>query len=687
MKAALKIILTVIVLSVTLVVNASRFYVAPGGNDANPGTQDRPFATLECARDAVRGAMDRDDLTVILREGVYRQAESLEFDARDSGTTNHPVVWESAPGETACIIGGIVVPVGAIKPVEDIAVLNRILLPEARKGLLEIDLASLGVMDPGQIGPRGFGWPTVPAPLELFIAGQVMPIACWPEMGGAPSPIGTVFDKGPVPRNGEKPDRGGKFAVMTDRPLRWRNANDIWITGLFANGYADATLQLASIIRQGTNVVFTTVQPHRYGFQSGKPWNNWRALNVLEEISQPGEWAVDHQADKLYFLPPSGYAAGKTEVIVSTLASPVLALKGASHLRLERLSIACSRGDGVLVQGGDDVVISDCRLRDLGMAGATFNATGRNHRLENCTLYDIGAGGVVLDGGDRQTLTPGNNTVSNCEIHRFNRWSRTYCPAIALAGVGNRVEHCLIYDAPGCAILLHGNNHIVEYNEIHHVMQEGDDMGAFYMGRNPTEFGNIIRYNYFHDIGFGETERTYGIYLDDCSCGAQIYGNLLLRAGRRAAFLIGGGKYHQIHDNIIMDSALAFQMDNRGQTWALKTDWFPGSFHKDWDAMNAGHPPFSTAYPELARYWEDHPEVPADPVQRNLIVKCDKLTNGKPEWGPFQDNWETRADPGFVNAAQGDYRLKSDAEAFRKIPGFKPIPFDEIGLQKRAADL
>jgi hypothetical protein len=33
-----------------------------------------------------------------------------------------------------------------------------------------------------------------------------------------------------------------------------------------------------------------------------------------------------------------------------------------------------------------------------------------------------------------------------------------------------------------------------------------------------------------------------------------------------------------------------------------------------------------------------------------------------------------------VDAARGNYALKSDAEVFRQIPGFKPIPFEKIGL-------
>ena len=45
-----------------------------------------------------------------------------------------------------------------------------------------------------------------------------------------------------------------------------------------------------------------------------------------------------------------------------------------------------------------------------------------------------------------------------------------------------------------------------------------------------------------------------------------------------------------------------------------------------------------------------------------------------------EENWVTDHDPGFVNAAQGDFRLKPDSEVFSKLPGFQPIPFEKIGL-------
>jgi hypothetical protein len=40
----------------------------------------------------------------------------------------------------------------------------------------------------------------------------------------------------------------------------------------------------------------------------------------------------------------------------------------------------------------------------------------------------------------------------------------------------------------------------------------------------------------------------------------------------------------------------------------------------------------------------------------------------------------TATDPGFVNLAKGDFRLKKNSAVFIANPGFKPIPVEQIGL-------
>src|SRR5207245_799709 len=140
---------------------------------------------------------------------------------------------------------------------------------------------------------------------------------------------------------------------------------------------------------------------------------------------------------------------------------------------------------------------------------------------------------------DRLSLSRGDNFAESNRISDYARWVRTYRPAIAVDGVGNRVSHNLIHDAPHLAILLHGNDHLVEFNEVHDVCLETEDAGAFYMGRDYTERGNVIRFNYFHDIGRTVATPqgprhtdTNAIYLDDGASGALVFGNICCRTGR-----------------------------------------------------------------------------------------------------------------------------------------------------------
>ncbi|MFZ2642836.1 MAG: hypothetical protein WA117_17715, partial [Verrucomicrobiia bacterium] len=77
------------------------FYVAPNGSDANPGTEAKPFATLERARDAARELKNREGVTINVRRGTYALPQTLKLDARDNG-----VLWRAYKNEKPIIIGG-----------------------------------------------------------------------------------------------------------------------------------------------------------------------------------------------------------------------------------------------------------------------------------------------------------------------------------------------------------------------------------------------------------------------------------------------------------------------------------------------------------------------------------------------------------------------------------------------------
>ena len=85
------------------------FHVAPMGNDTNPGTPEKPFASLSAARDAIR-RLKRDGVKVpvevIVQAGTYYLAEPLAFGPQDSGTQECPITYKAADSVKVVFSGG-----------------------------------------------------------------------------------------------------------------------------------------------------------------------------------------------------------------------------------------------------------------------------------------------------------------------------------------------------------------------------------------------------------------------------------------------------------------------------------------------------------------------------------------------------------------------------------------------------
>jgi len=650
-------------------------YVSPLGDDTSPGTKTEPLKTLEAARDAIR---ERKDVggTVWLRDGVHVRLATFQLNEDDSGTSQTPVVYRSVAGESARLVGGKLIPSSAFQAVTDPAILQRF-SSSATSNILQVDLKKQGISKLGEMTPRGIGRPEHPAHLEVFFDGQPLTLAQWPSEGWVKVtklPQSKHLTGSGGKRRGKDTDR---FFYSGDRPKRWENSTDIWVYGYWMYDWADAYLKVKTI---DTASRMVTLEPPQsvFGYRENR---RFRFLNVLEELDGPGEYYLDRDSGLLYLWPPG--PIGNAEVMVSILDTPMVTMNDVTHVTLRGLTLECARGGGIRVYGGANVNVAGCTIRNLGQDGVLIQG-GTDHVVASCDIYNLGEAGVMMSGGDRQTLEPGRHSAINNHIHHFSRWLRTYQQAVRLSGVGHRVAHNYVHDAPHAAISFSGNDHIIEFNRIANVAQDSGDVGAIYTGRDWSMRGTVIRHNFIHDTVSRMGHGTMAVYLDDLASGTEIVGNVFVRAGK--CVFIGGGRDVIVENNIFMDSEVAVHVDNRGKGWAGKLikggkgSW--GMFVK-LKLVPYDRPPYTTRYPELVDFLNQDPlQAKNNVIARNIKIGRGSFLHLRQVDRKYMKVGENLVDQdsGFVDAApiKAKFQLRTDSPALKL--GFKPIPFDKIGL-------
>lgn len=654
---------------------------------------------------AIRKASSIEGNVIIEMDGgEYRTDKTIEV---------LPGKWSSLlikgkEGKTVSVSGDKVISLGKVKPVKNPEVLSR--LQESVRGkVVEVDCRGIGNAL-ANIHPSGFGRKSLPAWSELIVDSEPLHLSRWPNDSMAL--IGRVDVSGGL--EDKQQARLPVFHYQEERPSQWKQTKNMWIGGYFGHGYADDMLPVKALNPQDSTIhvgMFTT-----YQFFTGADFRRWFALNLLEEIDRTGEYVIDPEAQKFYFLPGNSKVS---KLRLTVLDAPVIAVEKCSNVTIQGITIENSRGMGIYMDNTENVLIQGCTIRNVGNVGVCIGKgtdsaetavlqahameaggelcgrmlgnlmgkiyentvfdrqAGKKNGVKDCYIYNTGAGGVSLGGGNRVTLTRSDNYVENCKISRYNRIEKSYRPGVWMDGVGNRVTKCDISDAPSMAILFHGNDHVIELCKITQVCQEVDDQGAIYYGRDPSERGNVIRYNYFHELS--PRHRVTATYHDDGACGSEVYGNIYFKAGSLPV-LIGGGMDHKYYNNLFIDSPAAIHLDNRLQNWAEGMLDKEGIFDQRLQAVNYAKPPYSTAYPELVNYWSEDPAFPKrNQINGNLFYKITNMLHGNSLWGEFWNNWVTNEDPGFVDPADPLKGFRSDAQIFKRIAGFKDIPYSEIG--------
>ncbi|MGI5924681.1 MAG: right-handed parallel beta-helix repeat-containing protein [Lentisphaeria bacterium] len=642
-------------------------YVAPHGDDGRLGMKHQPMASLAGARDYLRKSrvIMSGPIVIEFAEGTYRFTEPALFEKRDGGDSEEaPVIYRAAKGARVRFTGAV--PVTGWQKVTDEAVLAQ--LPEAaRKQVLVANLQEQDITDYGRLTPRGFGKVSQLAEAELLYDRVPMSLSRWPKSDWLG--VDVVDEKNEwVTTNSE-----GRMA-------RWVNEKDPWIFSYWHVDWAESYEPIAGL-DPGNERLRRAVQYKPYADKISPGRVRCYALNLLSELENPGEYYLDREAGLIYFIPP--YAGGTAEL---TLASGLVSAKDCSYLRFEGIEFDGVRGRAIHFANAVGCAVVGCTIRATAFNAISMN--GSHNEVYGCDVFDTGEGGIYVSGGDRKTLTDGKNNVENNHVHDYSRRARTYKTGITVAGCGNRMAHNLVHHGPHMALSAPGNNHLLEFNEVHNAVYESGDAGAYYVGRDWTQRGNILLYNFWHNIMGSSSYGGMTIYLDDQHCGHTIFGNIFYRCNKPV--FIGGGDDNKVLNNVFIDSHRSAHLDNRGMGWQKKfTDDTNSSIHKALHAMPYQGEIWAKAYPELVNVLDDDPGVP----KRNVFARnvhsggpWDSLNKETLHLQTVEDNLVREDDKDFAQLRrdkQGqitELRFK-DPEAVAAI-GFEPIPVEKIGLYK-----
>ncbi|MBO4448068.1 MAG: right-handed parallel beta-helix repeat-containing protein [Kiritimatiellae bacterium] len=519
---------------------------------------------------------------------------------------------------SAHVDGGTRLGFSMFRPVSDPAVAARMDNPGK---VLECDLRGLGVKwwreKGGKTAALEYGQTRRDLPIPvLAVDGEWMRLAEWPN-GGKWAFIG---EYGPLKDCPAGNPAHPVFRYDGSRPQRWLKAPEVLLHGFWTFNWFDSFVP-AERIDAAHSAIELAAAP-RIKFADLHPTGGrWRAVNLVEELDVPGEYALDRDSEMLYVMPPAGFSKS-SRVSIASGTDPVVRRDGIRDVEFSGLLFENGCGSGVVLSNCVNVVFTNCTFRNFRLAALDLQDC-RDCRVVDCTFENIGTYGARVDGGDRRTLEDGGNVVENCRFRKGGvvQPSRTF--SLRLSGVGNVARGNVFCDGTGIAAVLAGNNLVFERNVVSNVCYAIDDTGAVYQGRNPSARGNVIRENLFVDISSGLGHGVAAIYFDDGDSGNLVVGNTFIRCGDPGRGGFGTVFSHGGYDNVVRGCRFvecdrpfgsAPWSDDRWREYVFSKDQ-TDNFCREVDVKSR---PYALSYPELDTWFR-----PDDAERRvNWSIGC-----------------------------------------------------------------
>jgi hypothetical protein len=645
-------------------------YVSASGNDNNSGSLAKPFKTLAKAI-SVAEKMKGKNMLVQLRGGTYYLDSTIIVNSSDLETNT----------------------------LEISAYKNEHVNISAGKHLIL----------KWQPYKNGIYKARVPDELifeRLYVNGVLQVLARYPNY----NPAARVF-------HGTAAD-----AISPDRVKHWKDPIGGYVHAIHAYEWGGFHYRITGVAPDGKLTL-------EGGWQNNRPnkmHNKYLFVeNIFEELDTPGEWWLDRTNHLLYYYPVKNINLEAALIEVShlkksielhgTAANPVqnITFRHLNFIHNERSFMETKepllrsdwtiyRGGAVLFDGTENCNISGCNFTGIGGNAIMLSNYNKKDTISGCEIAYIGANAVCFIGDtravraaysnyndnipyDQLDKTPGpatNNYPQNCVVsdnlmHNLGEIEKQATGVEIEAASSITVSHNSIYNTPRAGLNIGDGafgGHILEFNDVFNTVLETGDHGSFNSwGRDrywspdrhymdslvslhpelillDAQQTTIIRNNRFR------CDHGWDIDLDDGSSNYHIYNNLCLNGGLK----LREGFNRVVENNIMVNNS-----------------FHPHVWFKNSGDVFVHNIVMREYFPIQINYWGKQIDENLFPDSAALLAAQQQGT----------DKNSIAADPRFVNAATGDFRVQENSPAL-KI-GFKNFPMEfgvqSASLKKKAA--
>lgn len=688
------------------------FFVAANGKDnwsgrlsaPNADQTDGPFATIGKAQAAVRllrrSAACLGPLTVWVREGRYALTKPLRFTPEDSG----PTTYAAYPGETPVFDGGVVI--GGWEETT-------------------VNGVTAWVADVSALLKEGQPF------RSLFVNGQRAPRPRLPKTG-----FFWMAEAPHVP-DGQLFEGADHFRAKPGDLQEWRNLQDVDV--IVMHFWAEERMPIVSFdpatgeVQSSRRSIFVLKDdvhncPARYYVE-----------NVFDALTEPGEWYLDGEAGKVYYVPRAGETLENT-TIVAPQVWQLLRISGdldggkpVTDLRFQGLTfehadwqhvtgfgrwvdpylppdqwrkrdsyrhfVVANEADpyqeyaampqaafhvpgAIVFQGAERCAFEDCRIAHVGWYGLELEEACFGNRIVGNEITDLGAGGLKLDGADFEgnpAWRCGNNQLTDNHIYDGGHVYLSACGIAMIHSFGNNASH----------------------NHIHDFFYTGISCGWIWGFADNISKDNRIEKNHIHDLGKGILSDMGGIYTLGVQPGTVLRGNLIhdiekANYGGWAIYPDEGSSHILIENNVCYNTSSTVFHQHYGRENVVRNNVW--AFGRE-------------GLIQLSRRGEAHNSLT---FERNIILSNDQAINvggyghklTEPNlvsdlnliWDVAGEPFATQAgeklsvaqlrdfglelhsvvaDPLFVDAVALDFTLREGSPAFAL--GFVPIDLSDVG--------